>query len=70
MAAAAPVVLTLRQLSSYLQITESTLYKLVESGRVPGRKVGRQWRFHRDVIDRWLSERAQDKRRHGRAQRL
>jgi excisionase family DNA binding protein len=48
--------LTIRQLSRYLQITLSTLYKLVEAGRLPGKKVGRQWRFRREVIDDWLNE--------------
>lgn len=52
-------VLTIRQLSRYLQITPSTLYKLVEAGRLPGKKVGRQWRFHRDVIDDWLAQRSE-----------
>lgn len=47
-------VMTLGQLAEYLQITESTLYKLVHAGRVPAKKVGRQWRFHRNAIDRWL----------------
>ncbi len=27
------------------------------SGEIPGKKAGRrQWRFHKDTIDRWLSE--------------
>lgn len=49
-------VLTLGQLAKYLQTPESTLYKLVQSGRLPAKKVGRQWRFHRNAIDRWLDE--------------
>jgi excisionase family DNA binding protein len=51
-----PDVLTIDQLARYLQITRSTLYKLVQAGRVPGKKVGRQWRFHRDAIDKWLAD--------------
>jgi excisionase family DNA binding protein len=50
-----PDVLTIDQLADYLQITKSTLYKLVQAGRVPGKKVGRQWRFHRDAVDSWLA---------------
>jgi excisionase family DNA binding protein len=48
-------VMTVSQLASYLQIPESTLYKLVQAKRIPARKVGRQWRFHRDAVNRWLA---------------
>jgi excisionase family DNA binding protein len=47
-------VLTIDQLAEYLQIPKSTLYKLVQDGKVPGKKVGRQWRFHREAVDAWL----------------
>ena len=49
-------VMTIDQLAEYLQIPKSTIYKLVQDGKVPGKKVGRQWRFHRDAIDAWLAE--------------
>lgn len=49
-------VLTIDELSDYLKIPKSTLYKLLQEGKVPGQKVGRHWRFHREVIDRWLAE--------------
>gem|GEM_PF-1152523 len=49
-------VMTLDQLVEYLQMPKSTLYKLVQNGRVPGKKIGRQWRFYREAIDAWLSE--------------
>lgn len=50
-------VLTIDDLSAYLQISKSTLYKLAQEGKVPGQKVGRHWRFHRETIDKWLAER-------------
>ena len=49
-------VLTIDELSEYLKISKSTLYKLAQEGKVPGQKVGRHWRFHRQRIDRWLIE--------------
>ena len=48
-------VLTIEELSVYLKIPKSTLYKLVREGKVPSQKVGRHWRFHRRAIDNWLS---------------
>jgi excisionase family DNA binding protein len=50
------LVLTIDELSEYLKIPKSTLYKLLQEGKIPGQKVGRHWRFHRNVIDRWLGE--------------
>ena len=47
-------VLTIVELSEYLKVPKSTLYKLVREGKVPCQKVGRHWRFRKDAIDRWL----------------
>jgi excisionase family DNA binding protein len=47
-------VLTIDDLASYLKISKSTLYKLAQEGALPGQKVGKHWRFHRDAVDDWL----------------
>lgn len=47
-------ILTITELSIYLKIPRSTLYKLAREGKVPCQKIGRHWRFHRDAIDKWL----------------
>jgi excisionase family DNA binding protein len=52
----ADTVLTIEDLAVYLELSKSTLYKLCQEGKVPGQKVGRHWRFHRAVIDRWLGQ--------------
>lgn len=49
-------VLTIGELSDYLRIPRSTLYKLAQEGEIPGQKVGRRWRFLRKAVDRWLEE--------------
>jgi len=49
-------VLTIEELSSYLKIPKSTLYKLVREGKIPSQKVGRHWRFRKRAIDLWLEE--------------
>lgn len=49
------------ELAEYLRLPKPTVYKLVQSGKIPGRKAGRQWRFHRDAIDRWLSEKSDER---------
>ncbi|HUT89817.1 MAG TPA: helix-turn-helix domain-containing protein [Thermoguttaceae bacterium] len=57
MAAAPGDVLTIDELAEYLKISKSTLYKLVQEGALPGQKIGRRWRFHKDAIDSWLKNR-------------
>jgi excisionase family DNA binding protein len=47
-------VLTLAELSGYLKIPKSTLYKLAQESKIPCQKVERHWRFHKQAIDRWL----------------
>ena len=51
-------VLTINELAEYLKISKSTLYKLAQEGSIPGQKVGKHWRFHKDTIDDWLRRRS------------
>jgi acetyl-CoA synthetase len=47
-------VLTLDEAVAFLKVSKSTLYKLLESGRLPARKLGRRWRFSRADLEQWL----------------
>ena len=49
-------VLTIEELSNYLKIPKSMLYKLVREGKVSCQKIGRHWRFRKEAIDRWLED--------------
>jgi excisionase family DNA binding protein len=49
-----PDVMTFEEVMAYLRIPRSSLYKLVQEGKIPAQKVGRHWRFRRRAIDRWL----------------
>ena len=55
-------ILTIQELSDYLKVPVSTLYKLVREGSIPSFKVGKHWRFHKDAIDRWSREGSQSER--------
>ena len=50
--------MTIDELAAYLNVAKSTLYKLAQTGKVPGQKVGKHWRFHREAIDRWLASKS------------
>ncbi|MCD6143596.1 helix-turn-helix domain-containing protein [Thermococcus sp.] len=54
--------LTLREVSEKLQISENTLYKLARKGEIPGIKIGNQWRFKVQDIEKWLEEQKMKKK--------
>lgn len=55
-------VMSIGELAEYLKISRSTLYKLVQAGRLPGQKLGKRWRFHKGAIDEWLKQRPENTR--------
>ena len=48
-------VLTAEQLAEFLQVDEKTVRSLAAKGDLPGRKVGRHWRFSRPAVLEWLA---------------
>lgn len=58
-AGSAPLeVLTIREVAAYLRLPLSTVYRLAERRVLPGHKIGRQWRFHRSVLEDWFRQQA------------
>ncbi len=49
-------IFTLNELSDYLKLPKSTLYKMSERGKIPSFKAGRQIRFRKTAIDKWIDE--------------
>src|SRR5213596_2756313 len=46
--------LTTEEVLEYLQVNLRTVYRLIKAGKIPAVRVGRQWRFRKRDIDRWL----------------
>ena len=44
-------ILTTKELAEYLKLTEVTIYKYANEGKIPGFKIGSRWRFDKDQID-------------------
>lgn len=42
------------ELAEYLRAPKSTIYQLAETNKIPAFKVGRQWRFRKDAVDKWI----------------
>ena len=58
-----PDVLTVEQLAQLLQVDATTVRKLAATGELPGRKLGRHWRFSRQAVLDWLANPEGPKRR-------
>ncbi|QNN25101.1 helix-turn-helix domain-containing protein [Planctomycetales bacterium ZRK34] len=54
MAAKRDEIMTMDELAEYLKISKSTLYKLAVENKLPGTKIGKRWRFHKEAIDSWV----------------
>lgn len=48
--------LTTDDVLAYLQINLRTVYRLIDAGKLPAVRVGRQWRFRRRDLDAWLDQ--------------
>ena len=49
--------LSVEELARALQVTTGTVYRLVREDGLPGVRVGGQWRFRREELERWLDSR-------------
>ena len=46
--------MTLPEVAAYLRLSKDTVYRMASGGKLPASKVGSQWRFRRDDVDKWL----------------
>lgn len=49
-------ILTVEEVASYLRLKPQTIYKWAQGHRIPAAKLGKEWRFRRSILDRWLDE--------------
>lgn len=54
-------IMDIRDVAGYLKIKEQTVYRLVQTGKIPALKIGGQWKVKRDHIDRMFDEILQEK---------
>lgn len=47
-------ILTLDEAAQYLRVHPRTLRVKASEGKIPGAKIGRVWRFHRQQLESWL----------------
>ena len=50
-----PEIMNAEQAGQFLQVDEATVLELAEAGKLPGKRLGKQWRFSRDALVAWLA---------------
>jgi excisionase family DNA binding protein len=49
-------ILTVSEVSGYLRIHPTTLYRLLRKRQLPGFKIGNDWRISAEAMNRWIKE--------------
>ena len=54
-------IMTTKEIAEYLRLHQITICQYAAEGEIPAIRVGRVWRFNKDAIDKWISERQSKK---------
>jgi excisionase family DNA binding protein len=46
--------MTIHEVARYLHLSEAQVYKMVRAGRVPSIRIGKAWRFKKELLDEWI----------------
>ncbi len=49
-------VMDIKAVSAYLGMGKSKIYALIRMRKIPASRIGRQYRFSKQIIDQWLKE--------------
>lgn len=52
-------IMTAQEVAEYLRLNEMTIYRLAQEGKLPALKIGRSWRFKKELIDEWFRRSAE-----------
>jgi excisionase family DNA binding protein len=49
-------IMTVHEVATYLRLSEAKVYRLAKEGQVPSFRLGKSWRFRKDLIDEWTKK--------------
>lgn len=53
-------IMTVEEVAAYLKMKPQTIYLWAQKGKIPAAKIGKEWRFRRDIIDTWFLQHIDD----------
>lgn len=51
-------IMTTEEAAEYLRLTPATVRKFAQSGEIPAAKLGREWRFDKELLEEWFRQQA------------
>ena len=52
-------VMTISDVAQYLRISEAKVYELARNGTIPALRIGKSWRFQKDLLKQWVRKSAE-----------
>jgi excisionase family DNA binding protein len=49
-------IMNVHDVASYLRLSDAKVYRLAKEGSIPSFRLGKSWRFRRDLIDEWTKK--------------
>ena len=49
-------IMTVQEVAQYLRLSRAKVYRLAKAGKIPAMRIGRSWRFRKDMIDDWFRQ--------------
>ena len=56
--------MTLEEVAAYLKLKPQTIYTWAQEKKIPGAKIGKEWRFRKSIIDEWFIQQIDEKFSH------
>ena len=47
-------IMTVHDVAEYLRLSEAKVYKMANEGHLPALRMGKAWRFKRELVDEWI----------------
>ena len=47
-------IMTVHDIAGYLRLSEAKVYRMAKDGCIPALRIGKTWRFKRELIDEWI----------------
>ncbi len=54
-------IMTLEEVAEYLRVKPQTIYTWAQEKKIPAAKLGKEWRFKKSMVDKWFTERMDEK---------
>ncbi len=51
-----PEILLVEEVADYLRVNKQTIYNLLRQGELPAKKIGGQWRFHKQAVEEYVKK--------------